>query len=121
MAEGTRCPPPRIAGEDDSPAFLPDHTNTGGVGLTDALERLDDPAPWDRFTNAAGRPGPASRRLGAAHVGLGGLEDMPRLRSLAALVRGSDGEVAEFDCRGGCGLTDGQLGELPQRRRWEGS
>jgi hypothetical protein len=44
VAEGTRCPPARIAGEDDSPAFLPDHTDTGGVGLTDALELLDDPA-----------------------------------------------------------------------------
>jgi hypothetical protein len=53
VAEGTRCPPARIAGEDDPTAFLPDHTDTGGVGLTDALEMLDDPAQWDGFTNAA--------------------------------------------------------------------
>jgi hypothetical protein len=28
---------------------------------------------------------------------------------------------AEFDCRGGCALTDDQVGELQQCRRWEGS
>jgi hypothetical protein len=40
--------------------FLPDHTDTGGVGLTDALELLDDPAPWNGFTNAAGGTAPGS-------------------------------------------------------------
>jgi hypothetical protein len=36
---------------------------------------------------------------------------------LAALVWDSDEEVVELDHQGGCALTDGQVGELPQRRR----
>jgi hypothetical protein len=32
-----------------------------------------------------------------------------------------DGEVAEFDCRGGSALIDGQVGELPQRHQSDGN
>jgi hypothetical protein len=122
VAEGTRCPPPRIATEHDSTAFFLDHTDTGGVGLTDALEVLDGPEQWDGSTNAAGatRPRPVSgwgRTVSERVV----WETCLRCGDLAAIVSGSDEEVAELDYQGGCARTDGQGGELPQRRRSERS
>jgi hypothetical protein len=50
-----------------------------------------------------------------------GWKTCPNCGDLAALVWDSDGKMAEFDCPGGCGLTDGRLGELQQRHRSEGS
>ncbi len=64
-----RCLPPRIATEHDSTAFPLDHTDTGGVDLTDALEVLDGPAREDGSIAAAGRPGPGRSAVGAARVG----------------------------------------------------
>ena len=94
MAEGTRCPPARIAGEDDSPAFVPDHTDTGGVGLTGTLETLDDPRAMERVPHArAMRLRPVGGR--GARVGASGVGDMPDCADLAALLWGLDGEVAE--------------------------
>jgi hypothetical protein len=82
---------------------------------------LDGPAQWDGSTNAAGRRGPGQSAVGGPVSDRVVWETCPSCGDLAALVRGLDGEVAEFDCRGGCGLTDGQVGELQQCRRWEGS
>ena len=92
----------------------------GGVGLTDALQMVDAPNSWTGSPTQQGDEPPAGRRLGA-RVEPGVWKTRPCCGDLAALVWGSDGEVAGFDCRGGCGLTDAQVGELPQRRRWEES
>jgi hypothetical protein len=94
-----------------------DHTDTGGVGLTDALEMLNDPRVLERVPSRWGDEAPAGRRSGRPMLEPVVWETCLRCGDLAAIVWSSDGEVAGFDCRGGCALTDGQVGELPQRRR----
>ena len=83
---------------------------------------LDDPRAIDRVhcRSRATRPRPVGGWGGPCRSGVV-WETCPCCGDLAALVWSSDGEMAEFDHQGGCALTDGQVGELPQRRRWEGS
>ena len=45
-------------------ALLPNYTDTGGVGLPDALEMLNDPARWTGTSPQQGAEAPAGRRLG---------------------------------------------------------